>query len=172
MPGYKTPITAVPGYSLPAADWNAGVRDSLEAVAKPPRARVRRTTNHAIAHNVTTQIAWDTEDYDTGLWTPGNAGNFVVPADLNGCYFRLGLCAQFAINGTGARHLSIARNGSILASFNSMGNATWFVGSVLTVDFYGLTNDTFQAYAYQSSGASLNLVIDYPLAFWICAISR
>lgn len=168
---YNTPPTAVAGFGLTDADFNAGVRDSIIAVAQPPRAKVNRSAVQSIPNNAITPITWVNEDYDTGLWTPGSPTAFVIPASLNACYFEVGFTGQFAINATGGRHAAIMRNGVNLATFNGPGSAAWYVGWNLVTNHYAFTGDTFTFSVYQTSGAALNVDTVYPVAAWIRLIA-
>lgn len=170
---YQDPPFAITGQGLSSTDWNNGVFDSIIDVAKPPRARVRRTTAFSVPNNVVTIIPWEVEEYDSGgLYDPVTPNRFTVPASMNGWTFHVGLCGQFATNGTGARHLSIMRNGLVVAAFNGGGNAAWTAGAPVGTDYPANTGDFFQASAYQTSGAALNLDVTHPVAFWIRVVAR
>lgn len=168
---YVTPPTAVTGYGLPAADWNAQVRDSMEALAFPPKCMVYRTTSQAVGNAAVSNILWEAEAYDTdNIWTPGGtADRLTVPRD--GLYLAT-LCAQWAINGTGARYIAIAKNGGGVAQLNSGGSAAWYVGGVVTAIQPMVAGDYFTAVVYQTSGVALNIDVTYPVNMTVVQIGR
>lgn len=165
MPNYTTPPTATAGYGLAAADWNTKIRDSLEDVAKPKRAKVNRTTVLSIPNNIVTAITYVNEEYDSdNLWVVGTPDTLTIPPGGAGLW-RFILNAQFAINATGARHLSITQNGTIKGSFNNAGNAAWYVGGCVVAEFICVVGDAIKTLAYQTSGGALNLDNAYPITF-------
>lgn len=163
--GYSTPPTAVPGASLAAATWNSGVRDSLIAAAKPPRCRMRRTTNLSVANATPTAVPLDTADVDTdSIWVSGTPSRLIAPVD--GLYLAGG-GGQFAVNATGARMVYLQKSGgTILAMFHGIGNGTWYVGGAVNTPVVMSAGDYIEMYVYQTSGGALNLdttVSGYPI---------
>jgi hypothetical protein len=169
---YTTPVTAVAGQNLSSANWNAGVRDSLEAVAKPFRAKVNRSAVQSIPSATSTDIIWQNEEYDDGnLWVVGAPTVFTIPANGAGLY-RVTLNALFAINATGARQLVIVKNAATLATFNGAGNASWYVGATVAADVLMAVGDTVKAVVYQASGVALNIDTIASVSFSIAQIAR
>lgn len=170
MPNYTTPVTAIVGQPLPAADWNAGVRDSLEDVGKPKRCKVSRNTSFAVPNAVVTTIPWTTEEFDPdNMWAAGAPNNIVIPRSG---IWSVTISCQFALNGTGGRHVAIMQEGIIKGAWNMAANASWYLGQSLTAILNCVSNDTITFTAYQNSGAALNLDIVYPITASVYQISR
>lgn len=147
------------------ASWGDQVRDNDEALAKPYRCRVRRTTAHPVGSSTPTYVVWDTQDYDTSplgdLWTPGGGTNdrFIIP--VAGVWsFKFN--ALFAANATGARILSIILEtpGRALGALHGSGSAAWFWGGTVSGEDYLAAGSVVKFFAYQTSGVTLNLVLD------------
>lgn len=170
---YATPPTAVPGFGLPAADWNAKVRDSLENVAKPMRCKVNRNTSQSVGNAAISNIVWQNEEYDTdGIWTPGStADSFIIPANGAGLW-RFTLSAQWAINATGGRHFGLTKGAAGFATFNAPGSAAWYVGGSIMGEIVCAVGDVIKAYAYQTSGAALNIDVAYNVNFSAIQLAR
>jgi len=168
---YTTPITAIPGQPLPAADFNTGIRDSLEALAYPPRCMAYRTTPQAVGHASVSNIVWQAEAYDTDdMWTPGGtADRIIVPRA--GIYVAT-LTAQFGINAAGARYLAIAKNGAGVAQWHGVGTGTWYMGGTVVCIQPMVAGDYFTGIAYQTSGVALNLDTVYPINMVVAQIGR
>lgn len=173
MPNYTTPPTAVAGFGLSAADWNAKIRDSIEDLAKPKRVKVNRNAVQAVNSAAVSDIVWTTEEYDTdNIWTPGGSANvFTIPSGGAGLW-RFTLNANWAINATGARHFSILKNGAVIATLNNAGNATWYVGGIVIVETIVAVGDLIKATGYQTSGVALNIDNVYPVTFSGIQIAR
>lgn len=65
--GYTTPFTAVAGFGIPAANWNSQIRDSIEAVAKPPMCKLIRTSAWAatLPNNAVTEVPFSSAKWDS-----------------------------------------------------------------------------------------------------------
>lgn len=145
------------------ASWGDQTRENLERLAKPYMVRVRRTTPQSIPTAAGTAVAWDTQDYDenngtTEMWLPGAPANLVLP--ITGRY-EAKFGAQFAINAAGLRLLYIAVNGVVKGILHDVGNASWYVGGVVSAEFAGLAGQAVSCFAYQNSGGDLNLDMAY-----------
>jgi hypothetical protein len=171
-PKYETPPTAVAGYPLAAADWNAKVRDSLESLAKPPRAGIHRTTDQLVGNGAVSTIVWNTADYDTdGFWNPGTPDRLTIPANLGGVYL-VTASPIFDINATGARYSTVSKNGIGYGSpQNSGGFSGWYVQHCVSQIMPLAPGDYVGAAVYQSSGISLNLKgTVYKMTLAICRL--
>lgn len=168
MTTYTTPPTATAGQTLAATDWNTKVRDSIEAAGRPGACRVRRSTSQAVGSGSISAVVFDVEVYDTGnMWAVGNPSRLTAP--VNGIY-AITFGAQFAINSTGARILFLQKTASAVTSyagmFNSVGNATFYLGATVHAEDTMNAGDYFECMAYQASGVTLNLdttVSTYPI---------
>lgn len=153
---YSTPPTAVAGQKLLAADWNAKVRDSIIAAAKPPTCRVRRATSQSIPNNAATPISFSAEDWDTAnMWAAGDPTKLYAP--VAGIYLAT-FSASYAVNAAGVRQLYIIDNaGGIGGLLNALGNASWYVGGVVSGVFNLAAAGWVQCMANHTAGAALNL---------------
>lgn len=146
----------------PPAAWGLQVRDNQDVLAHPYACRVRRTTAQSIPTATSTALLWDTKDYDTSpngnMWVAGAPGNLVAP--VAGKY-RATFSGQFSINATGARILFWILNTVVKGTFHGSGNATWYVGGTVDFEAAMAAGDVLSAYAYQASGAALNIDMAY-----------
>lgn len=166
MPGYVTPPTAVAGQPLSAADWNTKVRDSMESIARPYRARVARNTSLAIASGAVTMLPFQIEHHDSDeLWVAGSPSRLTVPANAGGIW-RVGFTFIWSINAAGGRHAGLYVNGVMYTSDNAPGSAGWYIGMNAECDIYAAAGSYFEVGVFQSSGANVNVDITYPCAFW------
>lgn len=166
LPAVTTPRTPV------SAAWGLGVRDDLEWLAKPPRARVSRSTSQSIPHNSSTAIAFDVEEYDYAagnfggiaggaIWSAATPTRLIAP--FTGTYITQG-SGQFAANATGARIITLSVNGTTNISVsNGGGAAAWYVGSPISADIRLAAGDYVEMYAYQTCGGALNFDAAYPI---------
>lgn len=155
---YVTPPTAVAGQPLPASEWNAQVRDSLESVAKPPRVYVYRNTDQLVGNNAVSNVVWTAELYDTdNFWSAGAADRLIIPSGLGGLYL-VTFNPIWDINATGGRYSQVMKNGAAVGSpVNQGGSASWYTQACNTVVVPCVPGDYIQGAVYQSSGAGLNL---------------
>lgn len=144
---------------LAPAAWGDQIRENEERLAKPYRVRVRRTTSQAIPTAASTQIIWDTQDYDinngtTEMWVPGAPTNLVCP--VQGLYsIKFGY--QFAINATGIRLGWIGTGSRVIGIKHDIGNATWYAGGSVVAEEFLPAGTVVTCNVYQSSGANLNI---------------
>lgn len=156
MTAYSTPPTAVAGFPLAAADWNAKVRDSMESVAKPDRCKVRRVAAFNVNNAVETAIPWDTEDYDSdALWAPGTPTRLTAP--YSGLYVAL-MNIAFNVHATGARLYIIKKNGGTEAQIVMPGNpGGWHPVGQVAAEVFLAAGEYLEGFVYQNSGAVLGI---------------
>lgn len=154
MPDYTTPPTATAGQTLSAVNWNTGVRDSIEALAKPYRCKVTKTASHSVPNNAVTPTSWTAEEYDVGaMWGIGTPTDIVVP--VSGLYV-VTFIATFANNATGTRQWSIFLNAFNIAQAELPGNASTFLSQCIVVEQVAAGGGIFTGRLFQNSGAGLN----------------
>lgn len=165
MPAYVDLGTIhLPGSTnAPPASWGTQVRDNFETIVRPPRVRLRRTTNLAIPTGVHTPVAWTTlvrdVDYDgaTPHWSSAAPARFF--ARRTGTHLVTTSCF-FNLNGTGQRQIGIRVNGlgERVLGWYSIGSAGSFVGSTISGEVDLNSGDFVEVLAYQDSGANLDIV--------------
>lgn len=161
MPDYTTPPTAVVGANLPAADWNTKIRDSIEDVAKPKRVRVTRAAALSIPNAAITGVPFTAESYDQGgLWVVGSPSRLTIPNGGAGVW-RATVSGHFAANATGVRLIGILKNGGYGAVLALVGSAAGEVGGTVTYEDVLAVGDYLEMFAFQTSGAALNLTTTY-----------
>ena len=156
---YATPPTAVAGATLPAADWNTKVRDSLESSAKPPRVYVYKNADQLVSNaGAVSMVTWANELYDTdNFWVIGSASRLTIPAGLGGLYL-FTANPIWDINGAGGRYASLYKNGvGYGAPVNSGGSAAWYTQHQLVTPVVVVPGDYLELGVYQNSGVALNL---------------
>lgn len=101
--GYTTPVTAVAGQNLSAANWNTTVRDSLEAVAKPPMCKLIRTTAWAgtVPSATPTNVVFSSAKWDgiPAFWSAANPTRLTIPVagkyELKGGFYMSGTTGTY-----------------------------------------------------------------------------
>jgi len=143
------------------ATMNTEVRDVLNFLLDPPRARLYLTGSQSILNNTPTLIAW------TGEYTDSRNGHSTVTnnTDLtiaeNGDY-RVTVTAPWADNATGRRALTIrvlhanATTTDYSGDSKSPGAAAAFT-NVASRTIPMVAGDKLQIRAFQTSGGTLNL---------------
>jgi len=140
----------------------AGAESTLEVapIEDAPGARVRRSTEFTIATATQTRIPFDTEDYDShGFWSSNTPAAFTIPAGHAGRY-RVYASSHFRFtSGAFARELQIVINdtnkvavGRDLSGLAGDGNAI-----NCSADVWLNVGDRVEVWAYQNSGADLNV---------------
>lgn len=130
--------------------------------------RVTKTTpNQSISNNTSTNVTFDAETYDTDSFHSNTVNNtkMTIPAGLGG-YYRITLNIGWDTNSSGRRTISIKRNGS---SIIALAEATPATGVYLTFNvsttYYLSATDTIEAEVYQSSGVSLDVLLQAERTF-------
>src|SRR5688572_4835260 len=115
-----------------------------------PAARVRRTTDQLISHNIFVPISFDTEVFDTGgFWVIGSPTLFTI---TEAGMYAFGGCVRWGVNAEGTREVGFRKNGSTILLVNDQ-----------PVDATnGATVSPWQAASYQAPlapGETLELVV-------------
>lgn len=114
MADYTTPVTATVGQPRDvASDWNVGVRDNMEFLARRPMCRLTATVTQTFATATFADVLFDSEDIDDPAGqhsTASNTGRIVCVTP--GWYEFKGLVG-FAANATGNRFLRVRRTTAI-----------------------------------------------------------
>lgn len=165
---YTTPVTKAAGQTLAAAEWNAGVRDNFETVAKPPYAWLYLTAAQSIPHASMTKVNWNASlilrgmTYSAGTVTISEAG-----------IYRVQYLLYIASAAGGLRSGTIYQNGTIRwdCQMNpSNGTTKWGT----SMDLNCAAGDTVDVRVYQDSGGSLSLSAGSTnaSAVQVCMVSR
>ena len=165
MPGYVDLATLhTPAASgKPPAAWGLQVRDNFETLAKPPRVRVRRTTDMSIPTGVQTAISWTSVvrdlDYDgvSPHWT--NTAPTRLTSRRTGTY-EVGFGAFFNLNGSGQRQMGVRVNGAgeRVLGYYGAGSAASFTGSAVSGEVDLNSGDFIEVVGFQDTGANLAVV--------------
>lgn len=168
MPEYAdldTIHNPAPGDSAPAA-WGDQVRENFERLAKPYRAKVRRTTAQSIPNAAATPISWSSGPADLNLWVFTSPTIFTFPI---GGLWTLKLGATFAANATGHRLFWWQYGTRVLGIETKAASGGWPSSATVEAEEEFLAGDTVSAWVFQDSGAALNLD---PTSYEIWAVAR
>ena len=115
----------------------------------------------SIPNNTTTLITWNQEEFDTDAYhsTSSNTSRITIPAGKAGKYLISGFIL-FSNNTSGYRRLVVKKNGSDIRELGAntpSTNSFAVITCSLIVDC--AVNDYIEWAAYQTSGATLDLVI-------------
>lgn len=143
-----------PGAAAPAA-WGDQVRENFERLAKPYRAKVRRTTTQSIPHVTATPISWSSGPADLNLWVFTSPTVFTFP--IAG-WWTLKLGATFAANASGTRMFWWQYGTRVLGIERKPATpGGWPSSATVEAEEEFLAGDTVSAWVFQDSGAALNL---------------
>jgi hypothetical protein len=156
---YIVPTTRAAGYTITAAaDWNPIVNDII--AERLTIGIARRVANQSINDSSFTAISLDTSDEDNDTYfnigaTPTRilfprAGHYLIEVEV-----------LFAANATGYRAIELRRSGgasdsafsinTVGAGYSTIARLSFLTGSRTSADYY-------EVYAYQNSGAPMNVV--------------
>ena len=154
---------------FPTVDWSTGdtptaaqfdglLRDNLDHLGTPVSAQASRSTNLSIATSTFTDVtlpseAWDTDSLHS---TSSNTDRFTIPTGLDGIYLVHGIIT-FAVNSTGARTLTVAKNGAGMqvTTFANAGTAAPVLSGARILRL--VAGDYVSIEAWQDSGGNLNV---------------
>ena len=143
---------------------NARIRDAINFLKSRPHAVLRRiTTNQSVSNNTNTPIFWNGEDLDTD----GGHSNVTNPSRYTvgtAGYYHLSTVVVWATNGSGYRHIFLAKNGD--TSFRYGSNYTFVLGisgaqiCLSTCAVVPLqVGDYVEVWGFQNSGGSLDVLV-------------
>ena len=128
---------------------------------------VYSSSNQSIANGVTTDITYDTENFDVGGYhdTSTNTARITIPAGKAGKYL-FTFNGEFASSATGYRTYKIRKNGSATISYVQTVGAS---GSGTAMSVTGIddaaVSDYYTVNVYQNSGGNLNFAGGSDLRF-------
>jgi hypothetical protein len=126
-------------------------------------ARLDHSVNQTITDATDTVLTWDTEIYDIGGFHDGvNPTRLTAPTD--GLY-HVGANVRWSNNATGERRVQLlhSSSGNAFASQSAhfaSGTAVILLDQQVSMDYYALAGEYFEARVYQNSGG--NLVLQHP----------
>lgn len=121
-------------------------------------ARVYHNTTQSIANTTPTNLAFNSERYDTNVIHDNSTNNSRLTCKTAGVYL-MSATVAFAVNATGTRMVSILINGTTsLASVHATAAVGGLTTRIVTTTIYPMAvNDYIEASVYQSSGGALNV---------------
>ena len=150
-----------------SSDWNTYVRDNelyLKSIVDGVSfsgVQVRRAATQAITTATETDVSFDTETLDFGGWWASGTTITVpagaIPSGYTTVAIILQASAKFASNGTGARRITLLKNGASVGTWQ----VSALTGDVTDVQVFSVTTvaaaDTVKLDVYQTSGGNLNI---------------
>lgn len=165
--------TQAPGNFITGALWNAGPAASNTFLTAVPVAAVYQSSAQSIANGATAALAFDATLSDSDLMHSNVTNNTRLTCQVAGLYF-IAAAAVFLVNATGNRTMQLYKNGT---AYNYAWNGETALGGsnasgVFTVGLVQMAvGDYVEAFAFQSSGGSLNTFTSGPTssmqAFWV-----
>lgn len=156
MPVYTPPWTRPRLGLLSASTWNKEVRDSMEAIARPPRVRAWRSTAFTIANAATVYIPFTAVLYDSdNFWSSSTPTRLTLPVSGvwqvdAGFYFQ-----TYAGTGT-YRGLSIRLNGIIQATHGMHASTGWALLGV-SCEVQATAGQWLEMEVWQESGVAITM---------------
>lgn len=148
---------------------NTHVRDNLNFVYAPPRARVYHNAAQAIA-NGGGVVAYNSERFDNDVIHDTATNNSRLTCKTAGAYL-IGATGEFAASAAGVRELQIRVNGATVIDVQRGPNhGAGLVARLEVTTLYEFAvNDYVEVVAYQDSGGNLNLNsgANYTPEFWM-----
>jgi len=142
---------------------STGIRDALNFLKDPPRARIRQTTLQSLTNNVSTALNFQTEDFDNdAIHDPASVTR--LTCKTAGTYQLWGACS-FVGNATGRRGLKWQVNGVDVPASQIIQPAAAASGldlSARVVTLALVVNDFVELCAFQDSGGALNTSVTSP----------
>lgn len=140
------------------------ISTALNYLLAPPRAYAYKTADGALANTTWDAINLGAEAYDSQALHDNVTSNSRLTAPESGLY-NITAHLTFATNSGGVRGLDIRKNanavqtgGTDLALVIIAGNGTTEARLIATVDVQLVAGDYCEVFAYQSSGAPLNVI--------------
>jgi len=120
-----------------------------------PAFRATLGSSQSIPNNSQTKVQFNTEDYDTNSCYD-NATNYRFTPTSSGKYF-VGMNIRFNTGSVSITSNFVFKNGSQYWSgeYSNISNNNWFNGTTVTLNG---SSDYIEAYCYQNSGGSVNII--------------
>ena len=132
-----------------------------------PAFRATLGSSQSIPNNSQTKVQFNTEDYDTDSCYD-NATNYRFTPTSSGKYF-VGLAVRFNTGSVSITSNFIFKNGSqfYAGEYSSISNNNWFNGTIVTLNG---SSDYIEAYCYQNSGGSVNIIAGQFFAYKLIGV--
>ena len=117
------PASESPGNLITGALWNANVYNGLTFALNPPVAMLYQATAQSLASSTNVTITFDSETLDSYGGHSGVTNASRYTAQVAGTYWVYGI-ASVSANATGARIISIYKNGSIVTGATTLSPPT------------------------------------------------
>lgn len=156
---YADPDTVAvinPGDPIPAA-WTRIVRDDLEFLIDPPSCSVFNSSAQSVAHNTTTTMACDSQNFDNDGMHDPVTNNSRITAQTAGRYVFL-VNISWDADSTGIRRIGFVVNGTTTLSgqltFDATSSLSAGMGSVRAITL--AVGDYVEITTQQTSGGALD----------------
>ena len=132
-----------------------------------PAFRATLGSSQSISNNSQTKVQFNTEDFDTDSCYD-NATNYRFTPTSSGKYF-VGLAVRFNTGSVSITSNFIFKNGSqfYAGEYSSISNNNWFNGTIVTLNG---SSDYIEAYCYQNSGGSVNIIAGQFFAYKLIGV--
>ena len=132
-----------------------------------PAFRATLGSSQSIPNNTQTKVQFDTEDFDTDSCYD-NATNYRFTPTSSGKYF-VGLAVRFNTGSVSITSNFIFKNGSqfYAGEYSNISNNNWFNGTIVTLNG---SSDYIEAYCYQNSGGSVNIIAGQFFAYKLIGV--
>lgn len=163
-----------PGEIATGAELNSNMRDAINFLLNVPTLQCYNSVTQSVTNSTWTQLAMDTNVYDTYAGHSTVTNNARYTAQVAGIYLVIGRSA-WATNATGVRGAAVTTNGSTPGATTPSvigPTSSTSVPSVEVVAFIQMAaGDYVTAWGFQSSGGALNTLagVCSLAAMWIHA---
>lgn len=160
---WSTPRTWTTGETVTASICNSAIRDNLDYLADPDRARAYRSANLSFADSTWDVVPLGVETFDSNGLHDNSSNSSRITAQADGFYLAIGQ-VRFLSNSTGDRKVALRKNAGGSSSSGDRLGATIVraaTGDVTEIGCSSLvalqSGDYVEMFAFQSSGGALSI---------------
>jgi hypothetical protein len=159
-----TPKTWVAAEFVDAAEFNVELRDTFNFLLAPPRCYAFKTSDGALANASWGALNFNGELYDSNAAHDNSTNNTRLVAPESGLYTIIAH-TMFETSSAGLRLIDVRKNanavqtgGTDLSMVVQAGNGTTEARLIVAVDAQLNAGDYVESFAWQNSGAPLNVI--------------